>query len=177
MATFLRLLSMETGWRTADVRHLRWEDVDTTAATIVVAKQIKTAQSRAARAVVLHHIEQDKQTAIMSGDIPGWQHLTRIFLKSLCSNQTAMNCCRQFSRRLGLTASSYRPHAQKKPVGLHFDRRTIGCNRAAVIRAGKNEHVCVRSSGALSVMCLSLRGRLSPRCTKSCQLTVNCLNV
>ncbi|WP_312354441.1 tyrosine-type recombinase/integrase [Pantoea vagans] len=150
------ILSLETGWRTADVCRLTWNDIDldTGTATIVVAKQTKAAQSRAARAVVLRYIEQDKQAAIMRGDIPAWQRLTRIapdqYVQAspdgdmLAEVQQAANDAppkidrKQLSPQL---VAELQRMKQGSPFEFVFDRRIIGSNRAAGIRPGENEHV------------------------------------
>lgn len=150
------ILSLETGWRTADVCRLRWDDIDlaTGTATIVVAKQTKAAQSRAARAVVLRYIEQDKQAAIMRGDIPAWQSLTRIKpeeyvqasqdAEMLAAIQQAANDAAPKIDRKQLSPqliAELKRMQQSSPWEYVFDRRTLGSNRATGIRPGENEHV------------------------------------
>lgn len=150
------LCSLESGWRTADVCRLRWDDIDlvTGTATIVVAKQTKAAQSRAARAVVLRYIEQDKQTAIVSGDIAAWQRLSRTTPEDyvqasqdeemlLAIQQAANDAAPKIDRKqLSPQLMAELKNMQAgSPWAFIFDRRILGSNRASGIRQGENEHV------------------------------------
>lgn len=60
-------LSLETGWRTADVANLRYDCIqwESSSATIVVAKQTKAAQARAL-AKGLKEIRQSRQSAALA---------------------------------------------------------------------------------------------------------------
>lgn len=63
-------LSLETGWRTADVANLRYDsiDFDTGTVTITVAKQTKAAQARALARGLKEIREARKNAALAAGD-------------------------------------------------------------------------------------------------------------
>jgi integrase len=75
-------LSLETGWRTADVANIRYECVDFTKgeARIVVAKQTRSAQARALSKGLAQLRTTRKQAALSQGDAVGymrWDAATR----------------------------------------------------------------------------------------------------
>lgn len=157
-APFLRLfwqLSVCTGWRTNDVASLRWDcvNLDTGEVTIIVAKQSKAAASRAARAVVLRHMERDKQDAIMRGDIPAWQRLSRTTPEDYVQasqddellaaiKQAAEDAPPKIDRKTlpATLLAALRDWRAGNPFDYVFARQMMPGNRARGIRAGEQEH-------------------------------------
>ncbi len=154
------LLSIETGWRTGDVCRLSYRDFDLAAGSceITVAKQTKAAQARAARAVVMAHIDEARELAALAGEIPRWQRLGKLnpeqYLDTLAGDerdsllaeiQAAADNARpkidtkQLSPQL--VAELRRMQAENAPFDFVFDRRILASNRAAGVRDGENEHI------------------------------------
>lgn len=75
-------LSIQTGWRTADVANLTYDSIswDEGTATIVISKQSKAAQSRALSRGIREIQETHKQTALIAGntaDFMKWSTASR----------------------------------------------------------------------------------------------------
>lgn len=126
-------VSLETGWRTADVANLRYDAIDWNAGTvtITVAKQTRSAQARAL-AKGLKEIRESRQAAALSaGDAAGfmrWSVATR--------DELAAAACPTELDRLGALVASAPRKVDTKRLSADLLRRLAAMKDAAFWQDG-----------------------------------------